>query len=194
MVARGTAADRGLIAYILPSDFLPAAGMRPALRGFLRERLPDYMIPADFVPVEGFPLTPNGKIDRRALALHGPEPDDAETGTIEPPRTPAEELLAGIWAQVLGRERVGRNQGFFDLGGHSLLALRVVSHVRALFQVELPLRGLFESPTVEGMAGTIADLVGGPEIADEIALVYRELENMSDDQVQGMLQVAAPEA
>jgi acyl carrier protein len=188
VVARGTAADRRLIAYVIPAEpDQPAAEMRQALRAALAERLPAYMVPADFVPVASWPLTPSGKVDRRGLALHGPEPDPAEAVAAEPPRTPAEEVLAGIWAEVLGRERVGRDQKFFDIGGHSLLALRVVTRVRAVFQVELPLRGLFERPTVEGLAKVIADLVGGPDIADEISLIYKELQDLSEDEVKQML-------
>jgi amino acid adenylation domain-containing protein len=125
-----------------------------ALRRFLQERLPDYMIPSVFVTLEALPLTPSGKIDRRALqdtAVRLPPPGQ----TFEPPRTPAEELLAGIWAEVLGLERVGLSDNFFELGGHSLLATQVMSRLRDTFAVELPLRRLFEAPTVAALSARI---------------------------------------
>jgi amino acid adenylation domain-containing protein len=119
------------------------------LRRRLKERLPDYMIPAAFVFLEELPLTPNGKVDRRAL----PEPARAKSeGTQVPPLDPVEEILAGIWAEVLRLDGVGREANFFELGGHSLLATQLISRARAAFGVELPLRRLFEEPTVAGLA------------------------------------------
>ena len=124
------------------------------LRTFLKNKLPEYMVPAGFVLLDSFPLTPNGKVDRRAL----PSPDEArpelDKAFVEF-RTPTEELLADIWAQVLGVERVGIYDDFFDLGGHSLLATQVVSRIRETFQVEMPLRRLFETPTVAGLAESL---------------------------------------
>src|SRR6185295_17009881 len=106
-------------------------------------RLPDYMVPADWVVLREFPLSPNGKLDRRAL----PRPEEARVGggTAEggAPRTPTEELLATIWCGLLGLAEIGREQSFFDLGGHSLLATRLAVRVRALFEVELALPTLF---------------------------------------------------
>ena len=121
-----------------------------SIRAHLRERLPEYMVPSTLTVLETFPRTPNGKTDRAAL----PVPEGAGAPDAAP-RTPTEEVLAGIWAEVLGRERVGTHDGFFDLGGHSLLATRVTSRVREAFGVELPLRALFEAPTVAGLAGRI---------------------------------------
>jgi acyl carrier protein len=112
------------------------------------------MVPSAFVMLDALPLTPNGKVDRRAL----PAPDRTRlvsTQTFASPRTPIEEVLAGIWAQVLGCEPVDIHDNFFDLGGHSLLATQVISRVRSAFQVELPLRCLFESPTVAELAESI---------------------------------------
>ncbi len=120
------------------------------LRAALRQSLPEYMVPTAWVQLAALPLTPNGKVDRKAL----PAPA-AELKTSTPPRTPTEELLAGIWARVLGVERVGAEDSFFDLGGHSLLATQVVSRVREAFGVELPLRNLFERPTVAAIAAKI---------------------------------------
>ncbi|MBW4649607.1 MAG: amino acid adenylation domain-containing protein [Kastovskya adunca ATA6-11-RM4] len=117
------------------------------LREFLKKQLPDYMIPAAFVLLSALPLTPNGKVDRRAL----PAPDTrmlaGETDFVAP-RTPVEEVLTNLWAEVLNLERVGIDDNFFELGGHSLLATQLISRIRDTFQVELPLRCLFESPTI----------------------------------------------
>jgi acyl carrier protein len=135
----------GLVAYVV------ADAEAQALRGWLEERLPGYMVPAAFVALESLPLTPNGKVDRKALALVAPELARG-ADAWQAPRTPAEELLAGIWAHVLGVERVGAEDDFFALGGHSLLATRVASRLRDAFGVEVPLRALFEHPTVASLA------------------------------------------
>jgi ubiquinone/menaquinone biosynthesis C-methylase UbiE len=132
-----------------------ARRLAPQLRRFLRERLPEHMIPAAFVMLDRLPLSPNGKLDRRTL----PVPDEARPKMKEPyvvPRTTAEEMLAGIWAQLLGIERVGAYDNFFELGGHSLLATRILSRIRDAFQVELPLRAIFETPTPAGLAQLVA--------------------------------------
>ena len=125
------------------------------LRAHVRRSLPEYMVPAAFVVLEALPLTPNGKVDRDALPA--PELAPAEERYVAP-RTPAEEVLAGIWAEVLRLERVGVHDNFFELGGHSLLATRVVSRIRAVFGVELPLRALFEGPTTAEMAARVEEM------------------------------------
>jgi amino acid adenylation domain-containing protein len=120
------------------------------LRDYLQHKLPEYMIPAAFVALEALPLTPNGKVDRRAL----PAPDGSQRGGSHgyvAPRTPEEELLAGIWESVLRIDRVGIHDNFFELGGHSLLATQVISRMRDALVVELPLSRLFEAPTVAGL-------------------------------------------
>jgi len=126
----------------------------PDLRAFLKTRLPEYMVPSAFVLLDALPKTPNGKLDRRAL----PAPDlsgaTLDTAYVAP-RTPIEELLADIWAQVLRRERVGVYDNFFELGGHSLLATQMLYRVREAFQVELTLRVLFEAPTVVSLAAQL---------------------------------------
>ncbi len=145
--------DPRLVAYLAALAAGDAAEPSPvALRAALRARLPEYMIPSTFVVLPRLPLSPNGKVDRRALSRIALEPaggDSASTAL----RTPAEELMAGIWADVLGREAVDAHANFFDLGGHSLLATRLLSRVRAAFGVELPLKAVFEAPTVAGLAG-----------------------------------------
>ncbi|MET0396582.1 MAG: amino acid adenylation domain-containing protein, partial [Longimicrobiaceae bacterium] len=141
--------DKRLVAYVV------GEADADTLREHLRLSLPEHMVPAAFVALERLPLTPNGKLDREAL----PAPDFAPAGErYVAPRTPVEEVLAEIWAEVLGLERVGVTDGFFELGGHSLLATRVVSRVRRVFAVELPLRALFEGPTVAELAGRVEAL------------------------------------
>jgi len=124
------------------------------VRRSLKEKLPEYMLPSAFVLLDALPLSPNGKVDRRAL----PAPDQVRPELEEAfvsPRTPVEEEVASVWAQVLGVERVGVHDNFFELGGHSLLASQVISRLQQAFQVELPLRSLFESPTVAGLSEAI---------------------------------------
>jgi amino acid adenylation domain-containing protein len=149
IVHEGALGERRLVAYVVAQPRCAPAAIE--LRNFLKDKLPEHMVPAVFVMLDSFPLTSNGKVDRRAL----PSPSDTrpELGkAFVEFRTPTEELLAEIWAQVLGVERVGIYDDFFDLGGHSLLATQVVSRIRETFQVEMPLRRLFETPTVAGLA------------------------------------------
>jgi acyl carrier protein len=144
--------DKRLVAYVVPVRRLEAVS---ELRSFLQQRLPDYMVPSVFVVLDQLPLSPNGKIERRAL----PAPETAtpqHQETFIAPRTAVEELLAGIWALVLRLERVSVQDNFFALGGHSLLATQVISRVRTSFGVELPVRALFEEPTVTGLARRVS--------------------------------------
>ncbi|HVG45249.1 MAG TPA: amino acid adenylation domain-containing protein, partial [Longimicrobium sp.] len=158
-----------------------------ALREHLRLSLPEYMVPGAFVALERIPLTPNGKLDVKAL----PALDLASAGErYVAPRTPTEEGLAGIWAEVLRLERVGVEESFFELGGHSLLATRVVSRVRDVFAIELPLRTLFESPTVAGLALQVEKLVLARVEESELADALEQLEGLSDDEVMQLLNVS----
>ncbi|MFB2976514.1 amino acid adenylation domain-containing protein [Microseira sp. BLCC-F43] len=146
--------NKRLVAYIVPAEKAVEKTNYNNLRLFLREKLPEYMVPSAFVMLKSLPLTPNGKVDRVAL----PECDRAQQElerTFVAPRTPVEEILAGIWAKILGLEQVSIHDNFFDLGGHSLLATQVISRMRETFKVELPLRCLFESPTVAELAQQI---------------------------------------
>lgn len=145
IVREDTAGDKRLVAYLVPANgTAPDADM---LRRNLSLHLPDYMLPSAFVILEKLPLTPNGKLDRRAL----PAPDHT-TQSYRGPRTPEEEILCAVFADVLGLERVGVDDNFFSLGGHSLLATRLVSQIRATVGRDLPLRTLFEAPTVAQLA------------------------------------------
>ena len=151
-VHEGARGGKRLISYVVAQPRCTPTAIE--LRIFLKDKLPEHMVPTVFVMLDSFPLTSNGKVDRRALPSPGearPELDKAFVGS----RTPTEELLADIWAQVLGLERVGIYDDFFDLGGHSLLATQVVSRIRKTFQVEMPLRHLFETPTVAGLAESL---------------------------------------
>ncbi|HVR99667.1 MAG TPA: condensation domain-containing protein, partial [Thermoanaerobaculia bacterium] len=148
--------DRRLVGYVVPRGKSAAeAGdvLAGELRSFLAGRMPEYMVPWTFVLLDGFPLTPSGKLDRRSLPAPGAM---RQLGTdLTMPRGPIEEIVAAIWAELLGGGPVGTHDSFFELGGHSLLATRVMSRVRAAFQVELPLRALFDAPTVAGLAARV---------------------------------------
>ncbi|MEG4248120.1 amino acid adenylation domain-containing protein [Microcoleus sp. Pol10D4] len=156
LVREDNPGDKRLVAYIVANSQLPGGhgDTDPThsefinhLRVFLKQKLPQYMMPSAFVLLEAMPLTPNGKIDRRSLKA--PDTNTAEfESNFTCPRTPDEQLIAEIWAEVLGLERVGIHDNFFELGGHSLLATQAISRLREAFQVEVPLRSLFESPTV----------------------------------------------
>jgi amino acid adenylation domain-containing protein len=151
--------DKRLAAYVtLRADVPPEAraAIGSALRDHLRQSLPDYMLPAAFVVLEQMPLSPSGKVERRALPA--PELSDLARVAYVAPRTETERLLAALCAELLGAERVGVDDNFFELGGHSLLATQLISRVRAAFQVELPLRTLFEQPTVAGLAEVLDQL------------------------------------
>jgi amino acid adenylation domain-containing protein len=141
-----------LVAYVVPNQ--PPMPSVTELHSYLRQKLPEYMIPSMFVTLDAIPLTPNGKVDRNAL----PPPNGARPQLVDEfvaPRTPVEELLAGIWAEVLRRDRVGVHDNFFHLGGHSLVAARVISRIRNAFQIELPLRRIFETPTIADLARAV---------------------------------------
>lgn len=133
-----------------------ARGVEPegrSIQDFLRSRLPDYMVPTATIVLPAFPLSANGKVDRRAL----PEPDLGGQGVRRyvAPATPTETILAGLWTDVLKREGIGVQDNFFDLGGHSLLATQIMSRLRQAFAVDLPLRTLFESPTIAQLARVV---------------------------------------
>ncbi len=145
--------EQRLVAYFVPRDVLNPPSLQE-LRGHLQQWLPEYMVPAAWMALSAWPLTLNGKVDRKAL----PSPDlergeKAETGSA--PRTAVEELLAAIWSEVLGAEAVGLDESFLVLGGHSLMAMRVVARVRDALRVDVPVRVLFENSTIRRLAGWI---------------------------------------
>ncbi|MBC1298552.1 non-ribosomal peptide synthetase, partial [Nostoc sp. UCD122] len=149
--------DQYLVAYIVPNqEQIPMQEVQSfasLLCQFLKEKLPEYMMPRAYVILESLPLTPNGKVDRRALPM--PDTISFNNQDYVAPRSQVEELLAQIWAKVLGKEQVGIHDNFFELGGHSLLATQLTSRIRDTFQIDLPVRNLFEAPTVEQLARCI---------------------------------------
>ncbi|HEX7243315.1 MAG TPA: amino acid adenylation domain-containing protein, partial [Longimicrobiaceae bacterium] len=158
-----------LAAYVVPEAGAELAAGQ--LRAHVAEQVPEYMVPGAYVVLEQLPVTANGKIDRRAL----PAPERTADEAYAAPRSVGEELLAGIWAEVLGVERVGVEENFFGLGGHSLLATQVVSRVRQAFGVEVPLKALFEAPTVAGLAVRVEALRSdGTLLAPPIVPVPRD--------------------
>lgn len=165
--------EKRLVAYIVPAAGAEAG--EAELREFVQARMPEYMVPAVFVTLESLPVTPNGKVDRAAL----PAPDESNTLRGEPfvaPRNTVEERLAAIVANLLGLKQVGVNDNFFLLGGHSLLGTQLIARVLDAFGVELPLRTLFEAPTLAELSLEIEQLI------------IEKIEAMSDDDVRRILE------
>jgi amino acid adenylation domain-containing protein len=156
------------------------------MRDFARRYLPDYMVPAHFVTTESFPLNANGKADRRALAASlnfaATAHEPAFTDNL------VEDTLLGIWREVLSRADIGRDDDFFELGGHSLLATLVTSRARAAFQFQVPLRTIFEAPTVAGMAAHISKSMTEARDDEELARLLKEVEDLSEDEARKLLQ------
>jgi acyl carrier protein len=170
LVREDASGDRRLVAYHV-GEALDAQ----TLRAHLSQRLPEYMVPAAYVHLEMLPLTPNGKVDRKALPA--PEGDAYATREYEAPAGKVEQALAGIWAELLGVERVGRGDGFFALGGHSLLAVQMISRVRQEIGVELALDAVFENPVLSALADRIVELrlaQFDPETLARLARLVRE--------------------
>jgi amino acid adenylation domain-containing protein len=172
--------DKRLVAYCTTTDELPTVR---ELREHLKASLPDYMVPAAFVVLERFPLTPNGKVDRRSLPAPDEAAGDGETVQVAP-RTPEEEILVELWSQLLQRGRVDVRDDFFDLGGHSLLATRLLSRIEQAFGVQLPLRTLFEAPTLEALAARVAAERARLETEnlEELEELLHSLEGLSDEE------------
>jgi aspartate racemase len=181
VVARQDASgDESLVAYTAPiREHAPSVA---ELRGYLRQKLPEYMVPSAFVVLEALPLTHSGKVDRKALPAPDPLAGRAEDA-YAPPRTPVEEQLTEVWEEILSVGRVGIHDNFFELGGHSLLATRVVSRVREVFGVELPLRALFEHPTIAGLALAVTQMKAEAEIdIEQILAQVEQLQGRSTPQ------------
>jgi amino acid adenylation domain-containing protein len=176
--------EKRLVAYV--SAAAPSL-QASDLRSHLAERLPEYMVPSSFFLLSSLPRTPNGKIDRQAL----PAPAEAEdTELFIAPRTPVEEALCRIWTELLGVEQVGINNDFFDLGGHSLMAMQLLSRLRSTFQLELPLRAIFEAPTIAELATTLVSFEVTPGQVERIAAIAADLENMSTEAISEKLREA----
>ncbi|MCP4403283.1 MAG: amino acid adenylation domain-containing protein, partial [bacterium] len=163
-----------LVAYVTLA--MPVDDVAGVLRIWLKARLPDYMVPAAFMAVEKFPLTPNGKIDRRALSTLSVETQHVSSDDFVAPQTDGEKLLAAIWADVLGVERVGVHDNFFELGGHSLLATQLMSRIRNTFDIELSLHLLFESPTLAELMAHIETMIKMAQKTPVLAQDREEIE------------------
>ena len=187
-VREDTPGNKRLVAYLVTDE-----KQKPAvteLRDFLRERLPENMLPSAFVILDALPLTPNGKVDRRLL----PAPEAARPAIdqlLVQPRTATEKTLAEICAEVLGLERVGIHYNFFELGGHSLLATQVISRIREVLRLDMPVRRLFEAPTVASMAMLVEQIEIEQTDSARLAELVAELKHLSEDEVQLMLTAEA---
>lgn len=176
--------DKRLVGYIIPR-----IGSQPTsatLRAALSAHLPDHMIPTTFVLLERFPLTPNGKVDRRALPDIGQVPALMEAAHASP-ASPTEEHIIQIWKEVLAIDQLTVTDNFFDLGGHSLLAIQVVSRLNEVFKKEFSVAALFESPTIAKLA-TLIDSQSTDGQQDAIGQVVDELEGLSEAEVAALLE------
>jgi amino acid adenylation domain-containing protein len=201
--------DRQLVAYVVPEPAVSGQSgndyannqlcetfvhqLVPQLRNWLRARLPAYVTPANFVVLDELPLNSNGKVDRRAL----PEPDAARyvaEETFIAPRTREEKTIAEIWTEVLDGRPISVEANFFDLGGHSLLATRVISRIREKCGVELPLRMLFDSPTVAALASHLAAVQPSQTDVSRIAEMLETLASLSEDETKTLLERSNKEA
>jgi amino acid adenylation domain-containing protein len=186
VVARADAhGDTRLVAYVVTKHGAspPATA---ALRRHLAERLPAHMLPSVFVPLDELPLTPSGKVDRRQLPAPEAAGEEARADYVAP-RTPVEEVLAGIWRDVLGVGRVGVYDNFFELGGHSLLAMRCLSAMRSLFRMEVPLRVLFETADLEELARALKSFEDQPGKLEKVARVLQKVRGISPEELRNEL-------
>ncbi|WP_248764351.1 MULTISPECIES: non-ribosomal peptide synthetase [unclassified Pseudomonas] len=170
-----------LVAYLSVEPHLAGRNASHTLRPYLSSQLPDYMVPSAFVLVEQLPLSPNGKLDRRALPV--PAAEDFAHREYEAPNDETETLLAAIWADLLGLERIGRHDDFFELGGHSLLAVQVTLRARETFGVEVPLRGLFEHPSLQALADLVTTLQLAQYESDELLDLQQEMASLSESEL-----------
>src|SRR5262249_46368207 len=176
--------DKRLVAYVVLS---PGSGPTVTeLRAFLLRTLPEYMAPSTFVIMDELPLTPNGKIDRKRLPTPDQSRPDLEQDFISP-RNALETVLAGMWRQLFGIEQVGILDNFFDLGGHSLLATQLNSRLCETFQIDLPLRTIFESPTVAGLAEALSRCERSAGEFESTAQLLIQLDQLSEGEAEALL-------
>lgn len=181
VVLRHDGGRERLVAYVISAKLRP--GNTVEITEFLKERLPDYMVPAPIVVMRAFPTTRNGKVDRAAL----PAPEEAAglNRVVIAPQTFVEVELAKIWTSLLRIEELSVHDDFFELGGHSLLATQVVSRVRKIFDKEIPLRSIFDAPTIAKLAGVIE---GAPSAATVDLQMLEAIESLSDEEAERLLQ------
>ena len=176
--------DTKLVAYFVANTQPPPT--TTSLGNFLKERLPDYMIPANFVALDNLPLLSTGKVDRRALPEPGNKRPSLDTSFVAP-RTPIEDELSKLWANILSLDHVGIHDNFFDLGGHSLAATRLISKVVEQFKLKIPLQSLFQSPTVAEMATVIIEHQGKQLNESELQAILAEVEALTDEEALRLL-------
>jgi amino acid adenylation domain-containing protein len=179
VVLRHDGGRERLVAYVISSQLRP--GNTIELTEFLKERLPDYMLPAPIVVMRAFPTTPNGKVDRAALPL----PEEGANRVVVAPQTLVEIELAKIWKNLLRIEELSVHDDFFDLGGHSLLATQVVSRIRKAFEKEIPLRTIFDAPTIAKLAGVIEEAPRA--VGADLRLELEAIESLSDEEAERLL-------
>ena len=175
IVREDIAGDRRLVAYVVAHDEQVCSTSE--LHAYAKDRLPEYMMPSAFVSLEALPLTSNGKIDRTALPAPEGERPNWE-GEYTAPRTPLEEVLENVWAELLSVDRVGVHDNFFALGGHSLLATQLLARLLTLFKIELPLISIFRSPTIAEFADEVRAHETRPGQVDKIAATIRRIQQM----------------
>jgi amino acid adenylation domain-containing protein len=178
------AGDRSLVAYIVSQP--GAASNVSDIRKFLLAKLPEYMVPSSFIFLESMPLTANGKVNRRALPVPDQSRPELEQDFVAP-RTSLEEVVAGIWRDVLGLEQIGVHDNFFELRGHSLLATQVVARLSEIFEFEIPLKTIFQSPTIAGLAAAMVQFEPTPGSLEELARALIEFTALSDEDAQSLL-------
>jgi len=157
--------DKRLVAYLVVDQRL--SNSADELRSYLKRHLPEFMVPSAIVLLPKIPLNPNGKVDRQTL----PEPETVQSRKFVAPKDPTEEGVARIWQEVFRRERISADENFFELGGHSLMATQVISRIREHFLVELPIRTMFDFPTISGLAGAVASAASAPTPSGSPSLV-----------------------
>jgi amino acid adenylation domain-containing protein len=173
--------EKNLIAYIVLNENKTI--VMHEIRQYLKDKLPNYMIPSSIVIMDAFPLTTNGKIDRRKLPEPSGERPEQQKDFVEP-RTPTEKRLANIWTEVIKLDKVGIYDDFYELGGHSLLSLQVISRIREEFQIELPLQCLFDNPTIEQLALIIVQYQSAKGSDEDIEALLAEIEQLSDEEAK----------
>jgi acyl carrier protein len=182
---KGAGAEARLVGYYVREEGAEVSGAE--VRQYLRGLVPEYLVPGVVVELERMPVSGSGKLDRKAL----PEGAAGREGAGEvfaPPRNAVEEVLVDIWTQLLGVERIGIDDNFFNLGGYSLLATQLILRVQAVFQVEIAIRTLFQSPTVAALAQAIVEQENRPGQAEKVARVLLKVKSMSAEDVNASLQ------
>jgi acyl carrier protein len=186
-----TAGEQRLVGYVVarePLDQATGQQLVLQLKEYLRQRVPEYMVPSALLVLERLPLTASGKVARQELPAPETTGGRWGRGPYVAPQTAVEEVLAGIWAEVLKVTEVGRDENFFALGGHSLLATQVVSRVQELFKLRISLRAMFETPTVAGLAASLLEDPASRNTIEKTAELLLQVSQLSDEDVDELLE------